>query len=120
MIPYIKGKYKKIYILYLKKRIKGKYNQYIRLPVKINRYKTIVIIDSEITEDFIFRKFVKKYNFSTRSNENLYQLFITDGLILEIINQRIKLLLFAIQQYYKKFFLKIINIVIYSIILKIS
>ena len=64
MIFYIKKKYKKIYILHPKKRIKKKYDQYIRLPIKINKYKTIAIIDSKIIKNFIFRKFVKKYNFS--------------------------------------------------------
>ena len=62
---------------------------------------------------------MKKHNLSTRLNKNFCQLFIADGLILEIINQRIKLLLFAIQQYYKEFFLEIINIITYNIILEI-
>ena len=86
MILYIKRKYKEIYILYSKERIKREYNQYIRLSVKINRYKTIVIVDSKIIGDFISREFVKRYNFFIRPNENLCQLFIADGLILEIID----------------------------------
>ena len=71
MILYIEGKYKEIYILYFKKRIKGRYNQYIYLPVKINRYRAIAIIDFRIIKDFIFREFVEKYNFFIRLNENL-------------------------------------------------
>ncbi len=56
----------------------------MNVPVQINGVKTITMIDSEVTGNFISQTLIQSAGLLTRKKKELYSLQIADGLELSI------------------------------------
>jgi len=76
VIPCAKGKYKEINIItpVIRHLYSTKYEIHVNVPVQINGVKTITIIDSGVTGNFISRTLVQSAGLLTRKKKELYSL----------------------------------------------
>ncbi len=92
---------------------------HINVPVKIDSQRTIVIIDSGVSGNFISEVLVRLVGLLTRRKKDPYDLRIADGstLLKGSVDEEITSLPFIIQRYYKEMSFDIIGIATYYIIL---
>ncbi len=92
---------------------------HVNIPVKIDSQRTIVIIDSRVSRNFISEALVRLVGLLTRRKKDLYNLRIADGstLLKGSVDEETTSLLFIIQRHYKEMSFNIVGMATYHIIL---
>ncbi len=92
---------------------------HVNVPVKIDGQRTIVIIDSGASGNFISEALVRLVGLLTRRKKDLYDLRMADGstLLKGSVDKETTSLLFIIQRHYKEMSFDVIGIATYHIIL---
>ena len=87
----------------------------------VNGQRTVAIIDSGATRNFILKDLVRLADLPTRKKKQQYDLQIADGLILSIgrVDEETASLPVTIQRYYKEITFDVIRIATYYVILGI-
>jgi hypothetical protein len=92
---------------------------HINIPVKIDSQRTIAIIDSRVSGNFISEALVRSVGLLTRRKKDLYNLRMADGstLLKGSIDEEITSLPFIIQRHHKEISFDIIGMATHHIIL---
>jgi len=92
---------------------------HINVPVKIDSQRTIAIIDSGVSRNFISEVLVRLVGLLTRRKKDLYDLRMADGLTLlkGSVDEETTSLPFVIQRHYKEMSFNIIGMATHHIIL---
>ncbi len=92
---------------------------HVNVPVKIDGQRTIIIIDSGVSRNFISEALVRSVGLLTRRKKDPYDLRIADGstLLKGSVDEETTSLPFIIQRHYKEMSFDIIGMATYYIIL---
>ncbi len=99
------------------------YTRLIKQYVILNERKTYVMIDSEITNNFIAQKFVNVKRLNIKFKKNSYDLIIiNDNTLLnenECVTRETTSLMLMINKHTKKIFFDTVKLITHNIVLKI-
>ena len=120
MIPYARGKHEEINVLTPKQHLcSAQYSTHVRIPVNVNGQRTVAMIDSGATGNFISKYLVRSRGLPTRKKKQQYDLQMADGSKLSTgrIDEETFSLPVAIQRHHEEITFDVVGMATHHVIL---
>ena len=120
VIPQTRGRFEEINILTPKQQLcAAQYNTHIVIPVIVNGQRTVAIIDSGDTGNFISKDLVRSADLPTRKKKQQYNLQMADGSTLSTgrVDEETTSLPVAIQRHHEEITFDVVRMATHHVIL---